>query len=158
MYEVWLQKSSWSFSTSVKYILYSLVFCFMQVCIRFSRIVHCSTHSHMIFFQKHQQRQPELTAMAKHDDHGMTWYDHDDSYSPRYDHSKIMAWSSWDVAWSWHGRHGMMKNSKTMVRKVFWPALTYSFFFFFFSKEWVALMIRVALRMLFGTTFPEAVC
>ena len=41
---------------------------------------------------------PGLTAMAKHDDHGMTWYDHGDSYSPWYDHGKIIAWSSWDVA------------------------------------------------------------
>ena len=37
-------------------------------------------------------------AMAKYDDHGMTWYGHGDSYSPWYDHSKVMAWSSWDVA------------------------------------------------------------
>ena len=27
-----------------------------------------------------------LTAMVKHDDHAMTWYDHGDSYSPRYGH------------------------------------------------------------------------
>ena len=59
---------------------------------------------------------PELTAMVKHDDHGMTWYDHGDSYSPWYDHGnsyspwydhgKIMSWSSWNIAWSWHGRRG----------------------------------------------------
>ena len=36
----------------------------------------------------------ELTAIAKHDDHAMTWFDHGDSYSPWYDHGKIMAWSS----------------------------------------------------------------
>ena len=45
---------------------------------------------------------PGLTAMAKHDDHAMTWYDHGDSYSPWYDHGdsyspwydhgKMMAW------------------------------------------------------------------
>ena len=73
---------------------------------------------------------PGLTAMAKHADHVMTWYDHGDSFSPWYDHCKNMAWSSWDVAWSWYGRHGMMKNSKTVVRQVFWRALTYSFLFF----------------------------
>ena len=41
---------------------------------------------------------PGLTAMAKHDDQSMIWYNHSDSYSPWYDHSNIMAWSSWDVA------------------------------------------------------------
>ena len=33
---------------------------------------------------------PGLTAMVKHDDHAMTWYDHGDSYSPWYDHGMIM--------------------------------------------------------------------
>ena len=49
---------------------------------------------------------PGLTAIVKHNDHAMTWYDHGDSYSPWYDHGKIMAWSSWNLAWSWYGRHG----------------------------------------------------
>ena len=35
-----------------------------------------------------------LTAMVKHDDHAMTWYDHGDLSSPWYDHGKIMARSS----------------------------------------------------------------
>ena len=100
---------------------------------------------------------PGLTAMAKHDDHDMTWYYHGDSYSPWCDHGKIMALSSWDVAWSWYGCHGVMKNSKMVVRKVFWCALTYSILFLF-SKEWIDLMTRVTLRTLFGTVFPQAVC
>ena len=34
----------------------------------------------------------------------------------------------------------------------------YLFSFVLFSKEWVALMSRVALRTLFSTEFPEAAC
>ena len=30
--------------------------------------------------------------MVKHNDHAMTRYDYADSYSPGYDHGKIMAW------------------------------------------------------------------
>ena len=41
---------------------------------------------------------PGLTAMVKHDDHDMTWYDHGDIYSPWYDHGKIMAWPSRNIA------------------------------------------------------------
>ena len=50
------------------------------------------------FFQK---RNPSLTATVRNYDHAMTWYDHGGSYSPWY----IMAWSSWNIAWPWHGRH-----------------------------------------------------
>ena len=37
--------------------------------------------------------EPGLTAMVKHDDHYMTWYDHGDSYSPWYDHGD--SYSPW---------------------------------------------------------------
>ena len=51
-------------------------------------------------------RKPELTAMVKHDDHAMAWYVHGYSYLPWYDHGKIKSWSSWNIAWSWHGHPG----------------------------------------------------
>ena len=35
---------------------------------------------------------PELTAMVKHDDYAMSSYDHGDSYSPWYNHGKIVVW------------------------------------------------------------------
>ena len=36
----------------------------------------------------------------------MVRHDHGDSYSPWYDHGKIMAWTIWRKAWSFHGHHG----------------------------------------------------
>ena len=46
-----------------------------------------------------------LTAIVKHDDHAVTWYNHGDSYSPWYNHGMvimeykmIMAWLSWNIA------------------------------------------------------------
>ena len=48
--------------------------------------------------------------MVKHDDHAMTWYDNGDSYSPWYDHGKIMSWSSWNKTWSCHGDHSHYYN------------------------------------------------
>ena len=56
------------------------------------------------------QALPGLTAMVKHDDHTMTWYDHGDSYLPWYDHGKIMAWSSWNIAWACHADKGYYYN------------------------------------------------
>ena len=53
---------------------------------------------------------PGLTAIVKHDDHAMTWYDHGDSYSPWYDHGNIMSWSSRIIAWSCYGDHGHYYN------------------------------------------------
>ena len=48
---------------------------------------------------------PGLTAMVKHNDHAMAWYDHGDLYSPWYDHglvimeySMIMLWWPWNTA------------------------------------------------------------
>ena len=35
--------------------------------------------------------------MVKHDDHALTWYDHGDSYSPWYEHAKIIAWSACNI-------------------------------------------------------------
>ena len=40
-----------------------------------------------------------VTAFVKHGDHVMTWHHHGDSYSPWYDHDKIMKRS-------WHGCQG----------------------------------------------------
>ena len=59
--------------------------------------------------------QSELTAMVKHDDHAVTCYEDGGSYWPWCDHGKIMSWSSWNIAGSWHGRHGK-KHDYTMVR------------------------------------------
>ena len=46
-------------------------------------------------------------------DHVMTWYDYDDSYSSWYDHedySTIMAWLSWQIAWSCYGGYDHYYN------------------------------------------------
>ena len=58
------------------------------------------------------QRPTRWTAMVKHGDHGMTWYDYGHSYSPWYDRSNIMAWPLWDGARWWYGRQEVIKNSK----------------------------------------------
>ena len=56
-----------------------------------------------------------LTSMVKLDDHAMTRYDHGDWYSPWYDHGKIMSWSSWNIAWSWHGHVFPTRVSKMYI-------------------------------------------
>ena len=42
---------------------------------------------------------PRLTAMVKHDDHAITWFDHRDWYSSWYDHAKNIPRSSWKLEW-----------------------------------------------------------
>ena len=51
----------------------------------------------------HTYGKPGLTAMVKHDDHAMSWYDHGDSCSLQYDHRMVI---KKNIPWWWHGRHG----------------------------------------------------
>ena len=101
------------------------------------------------------------------DSHGQSWRSwYDMVWSWWFILAMVWSWQDhgmviMDVPWSWYFCHGMAVMEWCKIREQ-WsekfsdvPLLIH---LFLFSKKWVALMTRVALRTLFGTTYPETAC